>query len=89
MENSYIRMDLAMIDGLKGTLKLTGTSLEFRSRKGESFSIDLTGLTKVAYRKTAMTTSLLYIENREITVCRAHLWAGDIGNITGITPEAL
>ncbi|WP_393971324.1 hypothetical protein OXIME_001597 [Oxyplasma meridianum] len=78
MQNSSIRMDIALYEGIKGTLKLTDNGLYFTSRKKNSFSLELDKIEKVSFLKTALTTSTLYINEKEIIVCRAHLWAGDI-----------
>ncbi|MHB1470867.1 MAG: hypothetical protein ACYCSA_09600 [Thermoplasmataceae archaeon] len=78
MQNSIIRMDLALFEGIKGTLKLTDSGLFFISRKKNSFSLDLDQIEKVSFLMTALTTSTLYINEKEIIVCRAHLWAADI-----------
>lgn len=78
MQNSIIRMDLALFEGIKGTLKLTDSGLLFISRKKNSFSLDLDQIEKVSFLMTALTTSILYINEKEIIVCRAHLWAADI-----------
>lgn len=89
MQNDYVRIDMALIDGFKGTLKLTGTSLDFSSRKGKPFTMSLSEMKKIAFRKTSMTTSTLFVGDKEITVCRAHLWAADMKKLTGIEPESL
>ncbi len=78
MQNSIIRMDLALFEGIKGTLKLTDSGLLFISRKKNSFSLDLDQIEKASFLLTALTTSTLYINEKEIIVCRAHLWAADI-----------
>ena len=78
MQNSIIRMDLALFEGIKGTLKLTDSGLFFISRKKNSFTLDLDQIEKVSFLMTALTTSTLYINEKEIIVCRAHLWAADI-----------
>ena len=78
MPNNSIRMDLALYEGIKGTLKLTDSGLFFTSRKKNSFSLDLDKIEKVSFLLTALTTSTLYINEKEIIVCRAHLWAADI-----------
>ena len=78
MPNNSIRMDLALYEGIKGTLKLTDSGLFFTSRKKNSFSLDLDKIEKVSFLMTALTTSTLYINEKEIIVCRAHLWAADI-----------
>jgi hypothetical protein len=75
---SNIRMDLALYEGIRGTLKLTDTGLFFSSRKKNSFSLELDKIKKVSFLMTAITTSTLYINEKEIVVCRAHLWASDI-----------
>lgn len=89
MQNDYVRIDMALVNGFKGTLKLTGSSLDFVSRKGESFALPLSEMRRIAFRKTSMTTSTLFVGDKEITVCRAHLWAGDMKKLTGIEPESL
>ena len=82
MADDAIRMDLAFFNGKKGTLKLTTRSLEFKSWKGESFSLSIGGINDVSFHKTATTTSTLYINKMEIIVCRAHLWAADIKKLS-------
>lgn len=81
MQNNYIRVDLALFEGKKGTLKLTDKLLTFTSRKDNSFSLEIERIEKLSFLKTALTTSTLYINEKEITVCRAHLWAADIRKI--------
>lgn len=81
MQSSYIRLDLAIYDGMRGTLKLTEKSLEFIPRKGKGFTIPVESIKKHSFIKTALTTSTLYVNEIEITVCRAHLWAADISSI--------
>ena len=78
MQNSSIRMDLALYEGTKGTLKLTEKDLIFTSRKKNSFSIEIEKIEKLSFLMTALTTSTLYVNEKEIIVCRAHLWAADI-----------
>ena len=78
MQNNSIRIDLALYEGKKGTLKLTDRELIFTSRKNNSFSIDIEKIEKLSFLMTALTTSTLYINEKEIIVCRAHLWAADI-----------
>jgi len=86
LPNNSIRMDLALYEGIKGTLKLTENGLYFTSRKKNSFSLDLDKIEKVSFLMTALTTSTLYINEKEIIVCRAHLWAADIRKLKpGIT----
>jgi hypothetical protein len=90
LQNSSIRMDLALYEGTKGTLKLTGTDLVFTSRKKNSFSIELEKIEKLSFLLTALTTSTLYVNDKEIIVCRAHLWAADIRKLKpGIQVEQL
>ncbi|MCL4340753.1 MAG: hypothetical protein M1431_01465 [Candidatus Thermoplasmatota archaeon] len=81
MNRSPVRMDLAFYNGKKGTLKLFPDSLEFTGWKGTSASWSIDQVQEVSFVKTATTTSTLYINGNEITVCRAHLWAGDINKI--------
>ncbi len=73
-----IRIDLAFYENTKGTLKLTENGLVFTSRKNNSFSLELSKIEKVSFYKTALTTSTLYVNEKDIIVCRAHLWAADI-----------
>lgn len=81
MQNNSIRMDLALFESKKGTLKLTDKYLTFISRKDNSFSLEIEKIEKLSFLKTALTTSTLYVNEMEITVCRAHLWAADIRKI--------
>jgi hypothetical protein len=78
LPNNSIRMDLALYEGIRGTLKLTENGLFFVSRRENSFSLELDKIWKLSFLKTALTTSTLYINEKEIIVCRAHLWAADI-----------
>jgi len=78
LQNNSIRMDLALFESKKGTLKLTDKTLTFTSRKDNSFSLEIDKIEKLSFLKTALTTSTLYINDKEIIVCRAHLWAADI-----------
>ncbi|MGC8516203.1 MAG: hypothetical protein ACP5OC_08760 [Thermoplasmata archaeon] len=82
MQNSYIRMDLAIYDGMRGTLKLTEKSLEFIPRKGKGFTIHVSDIRNHSFIKTALTTSTLFVNEIEITVCRAHLWSADISTLS-------
>lgn len=81
MSRLPVRMDLAFFDGKKGTLKLFPDSLEFKGWKGTSASWNADQIMDVSFVKTATTTSTLYVNGDEITVCRAHLWAADIKKI--------
>ncbi len=81
MNRIPIRMDLAFYGGKKGTLKLFEDSLEFAGWKGSSAIWDTASIKEVSFIKTATTTSTLFIDGNEITVCRAHLWAADINKI--------
>ena len=74
-------MDLAIYDGMKGTLKLTDKSLDFVPKKGKGFTIPVGDIKKHSFIKTALTTSTLYVNEVEITVCRAHLWSADISRL--------
>ena len=89
MQNSYIRMDLAIYDGMKGTLKLTEKLLEFTPKKGKGFTIQVYDIKKHSFIKTALTTSTLYVNEMEITVCRAHLWSADISKLLPSTKEKI
>lgn len=81
MQDNYIRMDLALIENRKGTLVLDNNGLSYTSKKGLNFSIPVTDIRNVSFVKTSLKTSTLIINEMEITVCRAHLWAADINNI--------
>lgn len=81
MQDNYIRMDLALIENRKGTLVLDNNGLSYTSKKGLNFSIPVTDIRNVSFIKTSLKTSTLIINEMEITVCRAHLWAADINNI--------
>lgn len=78
MVDNYIRMDLALIENRKGTLMLDFKGLTFTCRKGLNFSIPLSDIENVSFVKTSLKTSTLIVNEMEITVCRAHLWAADI-----------
>ncbi len=81
MQDNYIRMDLALIENRKGTLVLDNNGLSYTSKKGLNFSIPVTDIRNVSFVKTSLKTSTLIINEMEITVCRAHLWAADINNL--------
>ena len=81
MQDDYIRMDLALIENKKGTLVLDSSGLTYTSKKGLNFSILVCDIRNVSFIKTSLKTSTLIINEMEITVCRAHLWAADINNI--------
>ena len=81
MQDNYIRMDLALIENRKGTLVLDNNGLSYTSKKGNNFSIPVTDIRNVSFIKTSLKTSTLIINEMEITVCRAHLWAADINKI--------
>lgn len=81
MQDNYIRMDLALIENRKGTLVLDNNGLSYTSKKGLNFSIPVTDIRNVSFIKTSLKTSTLIINEMEITVCRAHLWAADINNL--------
>ena len=81
MQDNYIRMDLALIENRKGTLVLDNNGLSYTSKKGLNFSIPVTDIRNVSFIKTSLKTSTLIINEMEITVCRAHLWAADINKI--------
>ncbi len=77
-------IDLALYKGSKGTLKLSERGLEFRGGKREQFSIPLERIERVSFKKTEFVTSTLYVNDIEITVCRAHLWAAKIRELKGM-----
>ena len=83
MEEVVVRTDLAFLESAKGVLKLTYGELKFTPRKGmeRAFSIPLNLIEELSFKKTSLETSKLYVNNLEITVCRAHLWASDIKTI--------
>ena len=81
MADDYLRMDLALIENRRGTLILDQENLSYTSKKGLNFILPLTNIRKISYVKTSIKTSTLIINEMEITVCRAHLWAGDINHI--------
>jgi len=81
LQDNYIRMDLALIENRKGTLVLDNNGLSYTSKKGLNFSIPVTDIRNVSFVKTSLKTSTLIINEMEITVCRAHLWAADINNL--------
>ncbi|GGM71777.1 hypothetical protein GCM10007108_07360 [Thermogymnomonas acidicola] len=76
-------IDLALYKGSKGTLKLSERGLEFRGKR-EQFSIPLERIERVSFKKTEFVTSTLYVNDIEITVCRAHLWAAKIRELKGM-----
>ncbi|OWP54757.1 MAG: hypothetical protein B2I18_05910 [Cuniculiplasma sp. C_DKE] len=73
-----VRVDLAILNDTKGVLKLTDEGLIYTPRKGNQIRVPIENIDHLSYKKTAMTTSTLYINDMQITVCRAHLWAADI-----------
>lgn len=78
-DSENIRIDLAFYQGKKGVLKLSSERLSFTPHKnGDPVSVDLTNIRKLNFRKTATVTSTLFVNEMEITVCRAHLWYNDI-----------
>ncbi len=77
-ESGNIRMDLAFYLGKKGVLRLNSEKLTFTPHKGESVQVDLVQIQRISFEKTAMVTSTLFVNDMEITVCRAHLWYQDI-----------
>lgn len=74
----YKRIDLALIDGQKGVLKLDEECLSFSGKKGKVIELPLKQIGNVKFLKTSLSTSTLYVDDLTITVCRAHLWAADI-----------
>lgn len=81
MQQNRKRIDLALVDGKRGVLTLTIDELTFSPRRGSPLSLKLGEIRELSYRKTALTTSILYVNDLEVTVCRAHLWAADIGEL--------
>ncbi len=81
MQRNRKRIDLAIVDGERGVLTLTTNELTFSPRKGPPLTLKLEEIREFSYRKTALTTSILYVNDLEVTVCRAHLWAADIGEL--------
>ncbi|MCL4334613.1 MAG: hypothetical protein M1402_00735 [Candidatus Thermoplasmatota archaeon] len=78
-----IKLDLALYGEQKGTLYLYSDRLSFKGRKGLSFDVPLNEMKKIAFHKTAFVTSTLFINDMEITVCRAHLWCQKIRELRG------
>jgi hypothetical protein len=78
LQQNNKRIDLALVSGKRGVLALSKDGLTFTPRRGTPFLIKISEIGSLSYRKTALTTSTLYINDLEITVCRAHLWAADI-----------
>jgi hypothetical protein len=69
---------LAFVDGERGVLTLTTDELAFSPKRGAPLVIRLGEIRELSYRKTVLTTSVLYVNDLEVTVCRAHLWVADI-----------
>ncbi len=78
-----VRIDLAILNDTKGVLKLTDVDLLYTPRKGDQIRVPIGNIEHLSYKKTAMTTSTLYVNDLIITVCRAHLWAADIRKLKG------
>ncbi len=76
-----VRIDLAILNENKGVLKLMKSELVYTPRKGDQVKIPIGEINRLSFKKTAVTTSTLFVNDLVITVCRAHLWAADINRL--------